>query len=46
MSNSQKLIIEFEGTEEEIQKLLEHLEAEIEKNWKQVQIKAVTLRNE
>ena len=46
MSNSQKLIIEFEGPEEEIQKLLEHLEAEVEKNWKQIVIKAVTLRNE
>lgn len=46
MSNSQKLIIEFEGPEEEIQKLLEHLEAEVEKNWKEVEIKAVTLRKD
>jgi ATP-dependent protease HslVU (ClpYQ) peptidase subunit len=46
MSNSQKLIIEFEGPEEEIQKLLEHLEELVEKSWKQVEIKAVTLRKD
>lgn len=43
---SQKLIIEFDGPEELIQKLLEHLEELIEKNWKQVEIKAVTIRKE
>lgn len=45
MSN-QKLIIEFDGPEEEIQRLLEQLEAEVEKNWKEIEIKAVTIRKD
>lgn len=44
-SNTQKLIIEFEGPEEKIQELLEKLEKETEEG-KELEIKAVTIRKD
>ncbi len=41
--DEQTLIVEFEGSEEEIQKLLEELEGKVEKDGK-VEIRAVTIR--
>lgn len=44
-SNSQKLIIEFEGPEDKIQDLLERLEKEIDAD-ADLEIKAVTIRKD
>ena len=45
VDDNQKLVVEFEGPEEKIQKLLETLEEMIEKD-ENIQIKAVTIRND
>lgn len=42
-SNNQTLIIEFTGSEEKIQKLLERLEKEMEQDG-EIEINAVTIR--
>ena len=45
MDNKQKLIVEVEGPEEKIQKLLEEWENEVEKS-EDLEIKAVTIRKD
>ena len=45
MSDTQKLILEVEGPEEKIQKLLEKWEAEVEAS-ADLEIKAVTIRKD
>ena len=45
MDDNQKLIIEFEGPEGKIQKLLEELEKKVE-NYEELEIKAVTIRKD
>ena len=45
MDDNQKLIIEFEGPEDKIQKLLEELEEKLDKD-ADLEIKAVTIRKD
>lgn len=45
MDDMQKLIIEFVGPEEKIQKLLEELEEKVDKD-EDLEIKAVTIRKD
>lgn len=45
MDDNQKLVVEFEGPEEKIQKLLENLESMVEKD-EDLEIKAVTIRKD